>query len=176
MPFVGAQGTIIPRHIFESYNGSNAHDAPANLEAIGTGPYYVDEFRTEDILIIGEDTVNTIKIIYKPNPFYRDADKPYFGTVELLGGGVDAVLAAQAVKNGDVDFAWNLAVDDATLSDLESEGTARSYPIASAFSERIMLNFTDPNQETAEGERASLEFSHPFLNDLNVRQSDCAGG
>jgi peptide/nickel transport system substrate-binding protein len=171
VPFVGSQGMIIPQHIFEPYNGGNAAEAPANLEAMGTGAYYVDEFRTEDILIIGGDAVRTIKIIYLPNPYYREEGKPYFSRVELLGGGVDAVTAAQAVKNGDVDFAWNLSVDDATLADMESGGTARALPIASAFSERIMLNFTDPNQETDEGERSSLQFPHPFLTDLTVRQA-----
>jgi peptide/nickel transport system substrate-binding protein len=171
VPFVGSQGSILPKHIFEAFKGSNAADAPANLQAIGTGPYYVDEFRTEDILIIGGDAVKTIKIIYLPNPYYREEGKPYFSRLELLGGGVDAVTAAQAIKNGDADFAWNLAVDDATLADMESDGGATAIPIASAFSERIMLNFTDPNQETDAGERSSLEFPHPFLTDLTVRQA-----
>jgi len=40
-----------------------------------------------------------------------------------------------------------------------------------AFTERIMLNFTDPNAETAEGERSNLEFPHPFLTDKRVRQA-----
>jgi peptide/nickel transport system substrate-binding protein len=66
LPFVGVNGQIIPRHIFERYNGSNAQEAEANLIAVGTGPYRVTEFREEDILIIGEDVVSTIKIIYQP--------------------------------------------------------------------------------------------------------------
>jgi len=41
----------------------------------------------------------------------------------------------------------------------------------SSFVERIMLNFTDPNKETADGERSSIQFPHPFLSDLRVRQA-----
>jgi hypothetical protein len=76
-PFVGVAGTIIPRHLFEPYNGPNAQEALANRMAIGTGPYWVASFVEEDFLIIGEDIVNTIKILYEINPYYREPDKPY---------------------------------------------------------------------------------------------------
>jgi peptide/nickel transport system substrate-binding protein len=42
LPFTGPQGAILPCHIFETYNGPNVPDAPANLEAIGTDPAPVD--------------------------------------------------------------------------------------------------------------------------------------
>ncbi len=74
LPFVGVNGMIIPRHLFEGYAGSNWQDAPANLKAVGTGAYRVAEFREEDILIIGDDAVSTIKIIYEPNPHFRETD------------------------------------------------------------------------------------------------------
>jgi peptide/nickel transport system substrate-binding protein len=90
LPFVGVQGMIIPRHIFADFNGANAPDAPANLTAIGTGPYKVVEYRTENVLLIGDDAVETIRIIYEPNEFYREPDKPFFSRVELQGGGGDA--------------------------------------------------------------------------------------
>src|SRR5688572_20829408 len=81
-PFVGPFGMIIPRHIFEAYNGATFADAGANLQAIGTGPYFVSEYRKEDVLIIGGNAVSTVKIIYEINPYYRDADKPFFDKVE----------------------------------------------------------------------------------------------
>lgn len=171
VPFIGGQGQIIPRHIFEDYIGSNALDAPANLNAVGTGPYFVEEFRSEDIIFIGDDAVSTIKIIYEPNPFYREEGKPYFSHVELLGGGGDSVFAAQLIRDGEIDFAYSLAVNTATLVDMESTGIGIDVPILAAFSERIMLNFTDPNQETEAGERSSLESPHPFLTELKVRQA-----
>ena len=169
-PFVGPFGMIIPRHIFEAYNGANFADAPANLQAIGTGAYFVSEYRKEDVLIIGGNAVSTVKIIYEINPYYRDPTKPFFSKVELQGGG-DLNLAGQASKEGAVDFSWNLALPEDTLADIESAGKMRVLAPPSSFVERIMINFTDPNKETANGERSSLQFPHPFLSDLLVRQA-----
>jgi peptide/nickel transport system substrate-binding protein len=169
-PFVGPFGMIIPRHIFADYNGANFADAPANLQAIGTGPYFVSEYRKEDVLIIGGNAVSTVKIIYEINPYYREADKPFFRRVELQGGG-DLNLAGQAAREAAVDFAWNLALPEETLADIESGGKMRVVAPPSAFVERIMINFTDPNKETADGERSSLQFPHPFFSDLQVRRA-----
>jgi len=169
-PFVGPFGMIIPRHIFEAYNGATFADAGANLQAIGTGPYFVSEYRKEDVLIIGGNAVSTVKIIYEINPYYRDADKPFFNKVELQGGG-DLNLAGQASREGAVDFAWNLALPEETLADIEAGGKMKVLALPSSFVERIMINFTDPNKETADGERSSLQFPHPFLSDLLVRQA-----
>ncbi|HET9496096.1 MAG TPA: peptide ABC transporter substrate-binding protein [Chloroflexia bacterium] len=170
LPFTGPQGAIIPRHLFEAYNGPNASEAAVNLKAVGTGPYRVVEYKKEDVIIVGGSAVNTIKIIYEVNPYYREADKPYFSRLELLGGG-DVTLAARAVQDGLVDYAWNLAVDDTMLDEVESGGKSKVYPVATSFVERIMLNFTDPNRETSDGERSSVQFPHPFLTDKQVRQA-----
>nr|MDQ3005592.1 peptide ABC transporter substrate-binding protein [Chloroflexota bacterium] len=169
-PFVGPFGMIIPRHIFEAYNGATFADAAANLQAIGTGPYFVSEYRKEDVLIIGGNAVSTVKIIYEINPYYREPDKPFFSKVELQGGG-DLNLAGQASKEGAVDFTWNLALPEDTLADIEAGGKMKVLALPSSFVERIMINFTDPNKETADGERSSLQFPHPFLSDLLVRQA-----
>jgi peptide/nickel transport system substrate-binding protein len=169
-PYVGAFGMIIPRHLFEDYNGANAADAPANLLAIGTGAYYVSEFRNEDVLIIGGNAVSTNKIIYEINPYYRDPDKPFFSRVELQGGG-DLNLALQAGKEGLADFVWNTAVSEDAMVDAESAGNVLVVAPASSFVERIMFNFADPNAETPDGERASVQFPHPILSDLSVRQA-----
>lgn len=169
-PFVGPFGMIIPRHIFEDYNGVNFADATENLQAIGTGPYFVSEYRKEDVLIIGGNAVSTVKIIYEINPYFRKPDKPFFRKVELQGGG-DLNLAGHASKEGAVDFAWNLALPEDTLVDIESAGKVRVLAAPSSFVERIMINFTDPNRETADGERSSLQFPHPFLSDLQVRRA-----
>ena len=169
-PFVGPFGMIIPRHIFEAYNGANFADTAANLQAIGTGPYFVSEYRKEDVLIIGGNAVSTVKIIYEINRYYREPNKPFFSKVELQGGG-DLNLAGQASKEGAVDFAWNLALPEETLVDIESGGKMQVLALPSSFVERIMINFTDPNRETADGERSSLQFPHPFLSDLQVRKA-----
>ncbi|TIP77362.1 MAG: peptide ABC transporter substrate-binding protein, partial [Mesorhizobium sp.] len=85
------------------------------------GPYRLKEFRTEDVLLIGEDVVNTVKIIFEPNPEYRDRDSLAFKQVTLQGGG-DARTAANAVSEGIVDYAWNLQVGEADLRSLETKG------------------------------------------------------
>jgi peptide/nickel transport system substrate-binding protein len=170
LPFVGVQGMIIPHHIFSSFNGANAADAPANLIAIGTGPYKVVEYRAENVLFIGEDAVETIRIIYEPNEFYREPEKPFFSRVELQGGGGDSGYAGQVVVDDLADFSWNVQGDEAYFTEIEASGAKVLVP-PGAFTERIMLNFTDPNAETAAGERSSLEFPHPFLTDKRVRQA-----
>ena len=170
-PFVGVKGMIIPRHVFKPYNGSNAAMAPANFIAVGTGPYRVKDFKKEDILIIGDDIVSTIKIAYEPNPHFREPDKPYFSKVELQGGGGDAIIATRAVQSGLADYAWNLQVDDKALAQLETGGKGQVIDLLGAWVERIMINFTDPNKETESGERSSTRFPHPFLTDKKVRQA-----
>lgn len=169
-PFVSQLGMIIPRHVFESYKGANAVDAPANLKAMGTGPYYVSEFRNEDVLIIGGNAVTTNKIIYEINPYYRDPDKPFFSKVELSGGG-DLDTAVEAGKDGLFDYVWNIAISEDELVNVEAEGKALAVVVPSSFVERIMLNFSDPNKETADGERSHIQYPNPMLSDLAVRKA-----
>jgi peptide/nickel transport system substrate-binding protein len=159
LPFVGENGMILPRHIFEKYNGSNAREAPGNLLPVGTGPYRVVQFKPGDI------------IIYEPNPVFREANQPLFKRVELKGGG-DATSAARAVlQTQNADFAWNLQVEAPILKQLETAGQGKLQTSFGAEVERILLNQTDPNQATQEGERSSLKYRHPFFSDRKVRQA-----
>lgn len=171
--FVGPTGMIIPRHVFEDYNGSNASEAPANNLPIGTGPYQVlpPGIKTQEVLFLGSELVETNKIVFEPNPFFREADKPFFSRVELRGGGTVKEAARLALQTGEVDFAWNLQVDAETLSQLEAEGKGKAVPVPTSFVERIYLNFTNPNRPAANGERSSLDIPHPFFSDLKVRQA-----
>lgn len=173
LPFVGPTGMIIPRHIFEDYNGPNAAEAPANILPVGTGPYRVlpPGIKIQEVLFLGNELVDTNKIVFEPNPFFREADKPFFSRVELRGGGTVKEAARLALQTGEVDFAWNLQVDAATLSELEAEGQGEAIPVPQSFVERIYFNFTDPNRIAPNGERASLDFPHPFFSDLKVRQA-----
>ncbi len=157
--FVGTEGMILPRHIYEAYNGPNAREAPANLKPVGTGPYRVVEFRPGDT------------VIYEPNPEFRQAEKLGFQRIELKGGG-DATSAARAVlQTGDADYAYNLQVEAPVLQQLEAAGRGKVVTSFGALMERILINFTDPNRATTDGERSSLEFPHPFLADKKVRQA-----
>jgi len=159
-PFVATGGMIIPKHLFEPYKGANSRDAPANLKPVGTGPYRFVEFKPGD-LVRGER-----------NPSYHVADRPYFDTIEMKGGG-DAVSAARAViQTGEYDYAWNMQVEDEILVKLENAGSAkgRAEIVQSRAIEHMQLNRADPWTEV-DGERSSPKTKHPLLGDPAVRQA-----
>lgn len=169
-PFTGVQGMILPKHVFQRFTGPGAAEAPPNTAPVGTGPYRVAEFSTEDVLVVGNEAVRATRIRYEPNSRYRVPGKPHFDVVELRGGGGDASFASQLIRDGASDFAWNVAVDDKKLADMEAAGH-RAIIDFGAFVERIMFNFTDPRRQTPDGERSSTRFPHPFLTDRRVRQA-----
>src|SRR5271166_5060581 len=158
--FVAGQGMIIPKHLFEPYKGANSRAAPADLKPVGTGPYRFVEFKPGD-LVRGER-----------NPSYHVADRPYFDTIEMKGGG-DAVSAARAViQTGEYDYAWNMQVEDEILVRLENAGNARGRVeiVPSGAIEHIQINSTDPWTEV-DGERSSIKTRHPLFSDPVVRQA-----
>lgn len=157
--FVGGEGMILPQHIYQSYSGANARSAPANLKPIGTGAYRVVDFRPGDT------------VIYEPNPEFRQVEQLGFERIELKGGG-DATSAARAVlQTGDADFAYNLQVEAPVLDKLAAAGAGKVVSNYGAQMERILINFSDPNQIAPSGERSSIDFPHPFLSDRTVRQA-----
>ena len=156
--FIGAYGCIIPKHLFADYKGSKSREAPNNLKPVGTGPYKFVEFKPGD-LIRGEI-----------NPDYHMANRPYFDTIELKGGG-DAVSAARAViQTGEYDYAWNMQVEDEVLLRLEKGGKGKTIYAVGGDIEFIAINFTDPYTEV-DGERSSMKTKHPILSDPKVRQA-----
>jgi len=172
-PFVGLQGVILPRHVFEEYNGSNARSAPANTLPVGTGPYRVvaPGIKPQEVLFLGTDLIQTVKIVYEPNPFFREEDKPYFSRIELKGGGTVNEAARAVLWAGEVDYAYNLQLEPELLDEMAQGGTGSVIANFGARVEQIVVNHTDPNRETADGERSSLEFPHPIFSDKNVRQA-----
>ena len=159
-PFVGSNGMIIPKHLFEPYKGANSREAPANLKPVGTGPYRFVEFTPGD-LIRGER-----------NPSYHIANRPHFDTIEMKGGG-DAVSAARAVmQTGEYDFAWNMQVEDEILLKLENAGNAKGHAeiVHSRAIEHIQINFADPWTEV-DGERSNPKTQHPLFSDPAVRRA-----
>src|SRR5215472_1397164 len=159
-PFVGATGMIIPKHLFEPYKGASSRAAPTDLAPVGTGPYRFVEFKPGD-LVKGER-----------NPSYHVADRPYFDTIEMKGGG-DAVSAARAViQTGEYEYAWNMQVEDEILVRLEKAGNARGRVaiVPSGAIEHIQINSADPWTEV-DGERSSIKTRHPLFSDPAVRQA-----
>ena len=157
-PFVSAAGMIIPKHVFEAYKGAASRDAPANLKPVGTGPYKFTDFKPGDML---RGVINTN---------YHEANRPYFDSIEMKGGG-DAVSAARAVlQTGEYDYAWNLQVEDELLIRLEQGGKGKTSIVPGASIEFIQLNMADPWTET-DGERSHPKSKHPILSEFAVRQA-----
>ncbi len=156
--FVGVNGMMIPKHLFEAYSGGKSREAPANLAPVGTGPYLFVSFNPGD-LVQG-----------KLNPNYHMPNRPYFDTIEMKGGG-DAVSAARAVlQTGEYDFAWNMQVEDEILKRLEAAGKGSVSITAGGSIEHIQLNNTDP-WTTVDGDRSSIKTKHPYLSDPAVRNA-----
>ena len=156
-PYWLMTSAIMPRHIFEPYKGAKSREAPNNLKPIGTGPYRFVDFKPGDLLRA------------ELNPSYHLANRPFFDTLEIKGGG-DAVSAARAVlQTGEYDYAAEVGgVEDDVLRRLEQGGKGR---VVIAFGGRIshvQLNQTDPWTEV-DGERSSVKTVHPFLTDPAVR-------
>jgi len=90
-PFFGAGGNILPKHIFQADKGAAARNSPNNLKPIGTGPYKVLNFAPGD------------SINYAINENYREANKPFFDTILLKGGGIERLLVNFTDPNKEVD-------------------------------------------------------------------------
>src|SRR5438094_406747 len=141
---------IIPKHLFESYKGDKAREAPTNLKPVGTGPYRHVDFKPGDV------------IRAELNPTYHVPGRPFFDTLEVKGGG-DAASAARAVlQTGEYDYAWNMQVEDDILRRLEQAGKGRVNLWATGNPEHIQCNVTDPLKEV-DGERSSVKTTHRLL-------------
>jgi len=155
-PFCGSGGSVIPRHVFGPYRGARSREAPVNLKPVGTGPYRLVDFSPGDM------------VRAELYPGYHVANRPFFDSVEMKGGG-DAVSAARAVlQTGESDFAWNVQVEDDILRRLEQGGKGRVLISPSSSPEHLRLNFSDPWREV-DGERSSARTSHALLSDPAVR-------
>jgi peptide/nickel transport system substrate-binding protein len=157
VPFTGQIGLILPRHVFEEYNGLNAREAVANLQPVGTGPYKVVGFEPGTV-------------IFEPNADYWDG-RPTFKQIELRGGIAPYAAARAVLQTGEADFAQNLQVAAEALEELEENSQGHITHTFGSYVERIMLNFSNPFAQTEDGERASPKIPHPYFSDARVRQA-----
>ena len=158
VPFVGGNGQILPKHIMKDFIGEKSREAPLNTKLIGTGPYIVEDFKPGDM------------VIYKPNPYYREAGKPFFERIELKGGG-DPTTAARAVfQTGEYDYSWNLQVEAPVLQDIMNGGKGDLLNPGGSGVEQIYFPFMDTTKEV-DGERGKAGTKHPFLGDIKVREA-----
>ena len=158
--FVGAQAPVLQKAQFQDCMGEKAPTCTEqNFNPIGTGPFKVVEFRTNDT------------ITFEANPEYREADKPAFARLVLKGGG-DAAAAARAVlETGEFDYAWNTQLAPEVIEAMEAAGKGRDVVAFGSLVERIHVNLTDPSPDLPEGERATAQHPHPILTDANVRKA-----
>ena len=153
-PFVGYLTPIIQKAQFESCMGTGALECQESFGPIGTGPYVVEEFRTNDVTV------------FSANPHFRVDGQPAFARAVAKGGG-DAESAARAVlETGEADYAWNLQISPAVLSAMEAAGQGRVAVSYGNSVERLLLNHTNP--DPALGENRSVWMAdgsngHPFL-------------
>ena len=160
--YTSINGMILQKKQFEGCIGEKAiTDAAcqaANNAPIGTNAYMLKEFKPGDV------------VVYEKNPNYRNADKTFFDTVEIKGGG-DATSAARAVcETGEVDYAWNLQVQKAVLDPILAAGKCDAVAGGSFGVERVVINFSNPDPALGD-KRSEPDQPHPFLTDLKVRQA-----
>jgi peptide/nickel transport system substrate-binding protein len=158
--FMGGQSPIIQKAQFQDCMGAKAPECTeANFNPIGTGPFKVVEFRTNDVITL------------EANENYRDPDKPAFAKVTFKGGG-DAAAAGRAVlETGEFDYAWNLQLAPDVLANMAAAGKGTPIAAFGSLVERIEMNMTDPSPSLPEGERATAAHPHPILSDMKVRKA-----
>lgn len=135
VPFTGSTEMVLQRAQFESCMGAEFVACEANLTPIGTGPYMVSEMRVDDT------------VLYEMNPNYRGVPdgKPFFGTVELKGGGTADDTARSVLSTGEAHYAWNLQVAPDILAQMEAEGNGVVDVGFNTSVEGIRLNQTNPD-------------------------------
>ncbi|MFW2542615.1 peptide ABC transporter substrate-binding protein [Primorskyibacter sp. 2E107] len=157
LPFVGAESPILQKAQFESCLGGAASSCTdQNFGPIGTGPYKVDSFKTNDV------------VTYSINDNYRDADKPSFKAVTIKGGGDAASAARSVLETGEFDYAWNQQLAPDVMDRMLERGLGTFVSDFGGTVERVMLNWTDPSPDLPEGERSTAAHPHPFLRDPAV--------
>ncbi|EEW26454.1 peptide ABC transporter substrate-binding protein [Rhodobacter ferrooxidans] len=158
--FVGATSPLLQAKQFAECLGAKAPECTAaNFGPIGTGPFMVTEFKTND----------TVQMVANPN--YRDPAKPAFASVNFKGGG-DAQAAARSVlETGEFDYAWNPQLAPEVLAGMEAAGKGKVFAAFGTLVERIEINMTDPDPALPEGMRSTAAHPHPILSDIRVRQA-----
>ncbi|MDB2407209.1 peptide ABC transporter substrate-binding protein [Jannaschia sp.] len=154
--FTGGESPILQKAQFEPCLGAAASTCTdQNFGPIGTGPFVVTEFRTNDV------------IAFEANENYREEGKPAFASVNFKGGG-DADAAGRAVmQTGEFDYAWNLQLAPEVIAQMEAGGLGTPVAGFGPLVERIMLNNTNPDPALGPDERSVVR-PHPFLGDPAV--------
>lgn len=136
--FVSSTSPILQRAQFADCVGEAAVGCTEeNFNPVGTGPYVVTDMRPEDT------------VLFEMNPSYRGvADgKPFFGTIEIKGGGDAEATARSVLEIGEADYAWNLQVAPEILQPMEAAGNGTVFVSFTSSVEAIRVNQTDPDAD-----------------------------
>ncbi|MFK7802978.1 MAG: peptide ABC transporter substrate-binding protein [Anaerolineae bacterium] len=160
--FITYATPILQRAQFQDCVGAAAAQCTdENFMPVGTGPYAVAEFLSND------------SVLYLPNEFYRDENKPFFSEVFMKGGGSAEDAARAVLETNEADYAWNTQVPPEVLANMELAGNGKVLSALGTSVERILINFT--NNDPGLGDDRSLYLDgtnpHPFLSDIAVRQA-----
>ena len=158
--FVGSQAPVLQKAQFENCMGEAAATCTEqNFGPIGTGPFRITQFRTNDVASL------------EANPEYREADKPAFATVNLKGGGDSAAAARAVLETGEYDYAWNIQISPEVLDQMLGAGRGKLEVDFGSTTEHLKMNMTDPSPSLPEGERSTVAHPHPILTDEKVRRA-----
>lgn len=159
--FVSFQSPILQQAQFENCVGADAAACTdENFGPIGTGPFMVTEFRTNDVATL------------EMNPNYRGVaeGKPFFGTVTIQGGGDAESTVRSVLELGEADYAWNAQIAPEVIEQMEAAGLGTVKAGFSTLVERIMVNQTNPDPDLGDlrSEYQGGDNAHPFLTDPAV--------
>ena len=160
--FVGSTAPVLQRAQFGDCVGEAAAQCTdENFNPIGTGPYAVGEFLSND------------SVLYVPNDNYRDPNKPFFSEVFMKGGGSAEDAARAVLETNEADYAWNTQVPPEVLAQMELAGNGKVVNALGTCVERIMVNFTNNDPNLGDDRSLWLDGTnpHPYLSDLAVRQA-----
>ncbi len=160
-PFVGGESPILQAAQFADCLGAAASTCTEqNFNPIGTGPFIVTDFRTNDV----------IQLVANDN--FRHEGKPAFASMTFKGGG-DATAAGRSVmETGEFDYAWNLQLAPDVIAAMAEGGLGTPVAGFGPLLERIMLNNANP--DAGRGDLRSVKDNeyggseHPFLGDPAV--------
>ena len=160
--FVSFTGPILQAEQFADCVGAqNQSCTEQNFAPIGTGPFKITDFRTNDV------------VVYEANENYRVADQPAFAKITNKGGG-DAASSARAVlETGEADYGWNLQVQPEILNQMAAAGNGEIIASFGPNVERLMVNLTNPDSELGDDRSVYMggDNAHPFLVDPVVREA-----
>ena len=155
-PFASFLTPILQKAQFEGCMGAAALTcSDQNFGPIGTGPFVVEQFRVNDV------------VIYSANPNYRVEGQPAVDRIVFKGSG-DAESGARAVlQTGEADFAWNLQISPDVLNAMEETGLGTVVVAYAGDVERLLVNQTNPDSSLGDDMRsvwmADNANAHPFL-------------